>query len=152
MKIQLKFTLIGLGIFVMIGIIGAAIEDSGPKSSGSSKSDEPSGATSSNNPPKTYVKLLEFSGNGKKKSIVFELNGNHARFKYKYKSEGSGMGFFSVYVTPDGEDVMETGGIPEVMSTADHEQSESTIQKTAGKYYLDVNAIGNWSIVVEEEQ
>ncbi|HVU57191.1 MAG TPA: hypothetical protein VHD83_19150 [Puia sp.] len=152
MKKPLKFTLIGLGIFIMIGIIGAAIDGSHPKTGSSSNSDASGASTSSNTPQRSYVKLLEFSGNGKKKSIVFELHGNHARFKYKYKSEGSGMGFFSVYVTPDGEDVMETGGIPEVMSTADHEQSESAIQRSAGKYYLDVNAAGSWSIVVEEEQ
>jgi len=42
--------------------------------------------------------------------------------------------------------------IPEVMSTVDHEESESAIQKSSGKYYLNVNASGKWSVVVEEEQ
>ena len=152
MKKALKFILIGLGVFFLLGIIGAVI--GGSDSSNTGKTDEPSSlnrSTSSGN-SKSYIKLLEFSGNGRKKSSVFELQGNHARLRYKYKSEASGMGLFSVYVLSDGQDLMESGGFPEVMSSADHEASESAIQKSAGKYYLDVNATGNWSIVVEEEQ
>ena len=154
MKKALKFTLIVLGVFFVLGIIGAAIGGFDSKTSNTIKRDEPSSSTSSNSSghSKSYVKLLEFSGNGKKKSPIFELHGNPARFRYKYNSEAAGMGLFSVYITHNGEDVMESGGIPEVLSSADHEDSESAIQKSAGKYYLDVNATGNWSIVVEEEQ
>ena len=101
---------------------------------------------------KSYVKVFEFKGNGKKKSSVFELHGGHARLKYNYNSENDIAGIFSVYVTPDGEDVMETGGVPEIMVTSLKEKDESAIQKSAGKYYLDVNAEGKWSITVEEEQ
>jgi len=154
MKKALKFILIGLGAFFLLGIIGAVIGGSGSHIPTTRQSGEPGSAISANSSgnSKSYVRLLEFSGNGGKKSAVFELHGNHARLRYKYKSEAAGMGLFSVYILPDGEDIMQTGGIPEVMSSADHDTSESAIQKSAGKYYLDVNATGNWSIVVEEEQ
>jgi len=147
MKKALKFTLIGLGILFVLGIIGAALGGSDPNTNNIPKTGEPS----SNN-TKSYVRVFEFSGNGTKKSSIFELHGNHARLRYKYRSGEAGMGVFSVFIAPDGEDLMKTGGVPEVMSTADHEDSESAIQKSAGKYYLDVNATGNWSIIVEEEQ
>lgn len=145
----LKFVLMGLGGLFLLGIIGAVISGSNSKTHGASQSNE---TTAGSGTPKSYVKLLEFSGNGSKKSSVFELHGNHARLRYKCKSESAGMGLFSVYILPDGEDLMETGGVPEVMSQADHEESESAIHKSAGKYYLDVNAVGKWNIVVEEEQ
>ena len=151
MKKALKFILIGLGAFFLLGIIGAVIGGSDPNTRNILKTGEPSSSPNSSN-SKSYVKLLEFSGNGRKKSSIFELHGNHARLRYKYKSGTDGMGLFSVYIVPDGEDIMKEGGIPEVMSSADHEESESAIQKSAGKYYLDVNATGSWSIVVEEEQ
>lgn len=154
MKKALKFTLLGLGILFVLGIIGAALGGSDPKTNNIPKTGESSsspGSNSSNN-TRSYVKLLEFSGNGRKKSSLFELHGNHARLRYKYRSGEAGMGLFSIYIVPDGEDIMKEGGIPEVMSTVDHEESESAIQASAGKYYLDVNATGNWSIIVEEEQ
>jgi hypothetical protein len=151
MKKALKFILIGFGILFVIGMIGAALGGGDAKTSNTPKTDEPSSPPPTNS-TRSYVKLLEFSGNGTKKSSVFELHGNHARLRYKYKSEDAGMGLFSVYIIPDGDDIMVSGGIPEVMSSADHEESESAIQKSSGKYYLDVNATGKWSIVVEEEQ
>jgi hypothetical protein len=154
MKKALKFTLIGLGVLFVLGIIGAALGGSDPNTNNILKTGESSSSSGSNSSgnAKSYVRLLEFSGNGTKKSSIFELHGNHARLRYKYKSGEAGMGVFSVFIAPDGEDLMKTGGVPEVMSTADHEESESAIQKSAGKYYLDVNATGNWSIIVEEEQ
>ena len=100
---------------------------------------------------KKWTSVYTFNGNGMKKSPTFELTGGEAKIKYKYKAPGGlGMGIFSVYVVNEGEDVMKTGGIPEVMSQAENEESESTIQKSAGKYYLNVNASGNWSVTVEE--
>lgn len=100
---------------------------------------------------KEWTKVYSFSGNGMKKSALFELTGNEARLKYSYKAPGGlGMGMFAVYVVDEGEDIMETGGIPEVMSQAENEASESTLQKSAGMYYLNVNASGNWTVTVEE--
>ena len=150
MKKALKFILIGFGILFVLGMIGAALGGGSSETRKNATTDEAGAPTSG--AARFYVKLLEFSGNGTKKSAVFELHGNHARLRYRYKSEDAGMGLFSVYIVPDGEDITVSGGIPEVMSTANHEESESAIQKSSGKYYLDVNATGKWSIVVEEEQ
>jgi len=85
-----------------------------------------------------------------KKSEFFHLNGNDAKIIYKYNSENSTIGAFSVYVVKKGVDIMEKGGIPEVMTTSNKEQSESTIQKSAGDYYLNVNGVGNWEVEVQE--
>jgi hypothetical protein len=154
MKKALKFTLISLGALFLLAIIGVAIGGSDSNTNNTRKTRESSSSTSSpsSGNSKSYVKLLEFSGNGTKKSSIFELHGNHARLRYKYKSGEAGIGVFSVFIVPDGVDLTESGGIPEVISSADHEESESAIQKSAGKYYLSVDAAGSWSIVVEEEQ
>ena len=44
------------------------------------------------------------------------------------------------------------GGVPEVMTQAESEESESSIQKGAGRYYLNVNVSGSWTVTVEEEK
>lgn len=107
--------------------------------------------TSETQEEKKWTKVYAFSGNGMKKSPSFELTGNEARIKYSYKADGGmGMGMFAVYVVDDGDDIMKTGGVPEVMSQAENEESESTIQKSKGRYYLNVNASGSWTVTVEE--
>jgi len=86
-----------------------------------------------------------------KKSPTFELTGGEARLKYKYESgNGMGMGMFAAYVVDEGKDIMKQGGIPEVMTSAESEESESSIQKSAGRYYLNINATGKWTVIVEE--
>ena len=61
-----------------------------------------------------------------------------------------GMGMFAAYVVDEGKDIMKQGGIPEVMTSAENEESESSIQKSAARYYLNINATGNWTVTVEE--
>jgi hypothetical protein len=86
-----------------------------------------------------------------KKSPVFKLNGNEARIKYKYQStDGVSMGMFAAFVVDEGLDIMKDGGIPEVMTQSESEESETSIQKNAGNYYLNVNASGNWTVIVEQ--
>ena len=100
-----------------------------------------------------WVEVYTFKGNGMKKSSVFELMGSEARLKYKYKGEGGvGMGMFAVYVVDEGKDIMKTGGFPDVMTQAESEESEGAIQKNAGRYYLNVNAVGNWTVTVQERR
>lgn len=102
---------------------------------------------------KQWTVVYEFKGSGMKKSPVFELTGNNARLKYKYQGpSGIGMGMFAVYVVDEGKDIMKEGGFPEVMTQSESEESESSIQKSAGRYYLNVNASGNWTVIVEEEK
>lgn len=100
---------------------------------------------------KTWQPVYTFKGNGMKKSPTFELTGIEARLKYKYNSDnGMGMGIFAAYVVDEGKDIMKQGGIPEVMTSAENEESESSIQKSAGRYYLNINATGYWTVTVEE--
>jgi hypothetical protein len=144
-----KKILIGVGILIAIGVI--ANLGKGKDADASTSSSDPtsgSGSTESNK-SKQWTSIFTFKGNGIKKSANFHLTGGKARIKYIYKTD---MGLFSVYVMPEGEDIMKEGGIPEIMIEKS-ESSETYITKDAGNYYLSVNSSGgDWSIVVEEEQ
>ncbi|WP_295811759.1 hypothetical protein [uncultured Apibacter sp.] len=98
-----------------------------------------------------YKDIFVFKGNGKKKSEVFHLSGNEAKFVYKY-SPGSETEIFTVYVVDKGVDILDKGEIPEIMAANKKEESESIIYKSEGDYYLDVNAVGDWEIIVQEKQ
>jgi len=100
---------------------------------------------------KQWTEVYTFKGNGMKKSPTFELTGGEAKLKYKYESQdGIGVGMFAAYVVDEGKDIMKQGGIPEVMTSEEKEESESSIQKSAGRYYLYINATGKWTVTVEE--
>jgi hypothetical protein len=136
--------IVGVIIFLIIIANLSGSKDSSAPASTSTTSTETAKA-------KQWTVVYEFKGNGMKKSPVFELTGGDARIKYSYKApDGLGMGVFAVYVVDEGEDIIKTGGIPEVMTQAENENSESAIQKSAGRYYLNVNASGNWVVSVEE--
>lgn len=100
-------------------------------------------------PKARWIEVYTFKGNGLKKSSTFELSGGEAKIKYKFKSF-LGLGMFAVYVVNDGTDIMTVGGIPELMTSAEQEESESSIQKRAGRYYLNVNGAGDWIVTIEE--
>lgn len=144
-----KTWVIILGVIILLVIIVNIT------SKNNSDKTTPSSSTETANPvkEKQWTEVYTFKGNGMKKSPVFELTGGDAKLKYKYKAPGGiGMGIFSVYVLNEGEDVMKTGGFPEVMTQAENEESESAIQKSSGQYYLYVNASGNWTVTVEEKK
>lgn len=143
-----KKILIGIGILIVIGIIA----NSGKDKDTTTTTHSTSGTSSSSEPVKAkqWTEVFTFKGNGMKKSASFTLSGGKARVKYKYTT--GDMGIFSFYVVPEGEDVMKTGGIPDVM-IQQAETSETYITKDAGNYYLNVNSSGgNWTITVEEEK
>ena len=136
-----------IAVTILIAIIVIANIGDKTEKSTSTTSTTPTESTKE----KQWTTVYTFKGNGMKKSPVFELTGGDAKIKYSYKAPGGlGMGIFSVYVVDEGEDVMKTGGIPEIMTQAENEESESAIQKSAGRYYLNVNASGNWVVTVEE--
>lgn len=143
-----------IGVTAIIALIVIAnIGDKEDKSQSASNSTTTESTTTTTEPTKEkqWETVYTFKGNGMKKSPVFELTGGDARLKYSYKAPGGlGMGMFSVYVVDEGDDIMKTGGIPEVMTQAENEDSESAIQKGSGRYYLNVNASGNWVVTVEE--
>ena len=60
------------------------------------------------------------------------------------------MEMFAVYVVDEGKEIMKQGGIPEVMTSAENESSDSALHKSRGKYYLDINVTGKWTVTVEE--
>lgn len=95
--------------------------------------------------------IYSFSGNGMKKSPVFELTGANARIRYNYSSQSDlGLGMFAAYVVEEGNELIRNGGVPEVMSSAAEESSESALHKEKGRYYLEINATGSWTVSVEE--
>ena len=141
-------------VFIFVGL-GGLIYNFSKVSDRLSDSSKTNGSTPQtlNPPSEHWTEVYTFKGNGLKKSPVFELTGSDARLKYKYKGQGGvGMGMFAVYVVNEGQDIMKTGGFPEVMTQAESEESESTIQKGSGRYYLNVNAVGSWTVTVEEKK
>ena len=145
-----KYTQWILGItFVVVGFAGLAYRYSELSNRADAFSIDPS--TSKQLKSKHWTEVYKFKGNGMKKSPVFELTGGDARLKYKYQSQtGVGLGLFAVYVVDEGKDVVKTGGFPEVVTQMESEESESTIQNGSGRFYLYVNAVGSWTITVEE--
>ncbi len=99
--------------------------------------------------PTKYVTVLTIKGNGTKNSASFHLNGNDAKLIYKYNTDGN-IGVFGIYILNKGDDIMKTGGIPEVTANKTRVSDESSLQKAAGDYYLHVNAYGEWKVTVEE--
>lgn len=148
---------IGVTALILILVIANIASKTGKKDAATASTTAETSSTSSPaaaaEPAKKaeWTEVYTFKGNGMKKSPVFHLNGNEARLKYNYKAPGSlGMGVFSAYVMDKGEDLMKTGGIPDVMTQAESEESESSIQKSEGDYYLYINASGSWTVTVEE--
>ncbi|HRY33413.1 MAG TPA: hypothetical protein P5531_10645 [Bacteroidales bacterium] len=142
-----KTWVIIIGVLVLLFILAGLF---GPDNSKQTNSTNKSGAEKSQ---KEWTEVYVFKGNGMKQSPVFELFGGEARLRYSYKgAEGLGVGVFGVYVVNEGDDVMKSGGAPEIMTSAEKEESESYIHKSAGKYYLNVNAQGDWVVIVEEKK
>lgn len=145
-----KKVLIGVGgvlfLLMLIGIF------SDPQKESSTASDVKT--TTPENKSTAWTTVCTIKGNGTKKSAIFELSGNEARIVYKYKSNAgtAGMGTFAVYVVNQGEQILKDGGFPEVMIDKDSESGESALHKDAGKYYLDINAMGDWEVVIEENK
>jgi hypothetical protein len=144
-----KKILIGIAVLFLIGIIANLGHDKDKAiASTEPAGDAPAATTSA--AEKKWTEIFSLKGNGMKKSAGFALGGGKARIKYKYTMEDAGL--FSFYVVPEGEDIMKTGGIPEVM-IQQAGSSVSYITKEKGNYYLNVNSSGgNWVISVEEEQ
>lgn len=99
--------------------------------------------------PKSWVTVIELSGNANKRSDTFSLTGGKTRLSYSV--EGS-MVIAAIYVMDEGRSLESDGGFPEV--TVSEAGSDSTfLTKKAGNYYLDVSsANASWAVRVEEER
>ena len=95
------------------------------------------------------VNVLTIKGNGMRKSKVFHLFGTQAKILFKYTSTIDQIGVFNVFIVRAGENLMKTGGIPEITSSKPYDSGESYIQEPEGEYYVQVMAAGNWSIKIE---
>ena len=82
-----------------------------------------------------------------KKSEVFHLSRNEAKFVTRIRNGN----IYSICIDKR-VDILEKGEIPEIMAANKKEESESIIYKSEGDYYLDVNAVGDWEIIVQEKQ
>jgi len=143
-------------LYVVLGILGISVlsavfsDDNDVTANEKSSSATISGNTGSEQ--HKWVEVITFKGNGRKKSESFHLNGNDAKMVYTYKSESPEIGAFGIYVVDKGVDIMHEGGIPEVMLSKSVTDEESTIQKSSGEYYLDINAAGDWAVKVLQKQ
>ncbi|MNW23845.1 TM2 domain protein [compost metagenome] len=100
----------------------------------------------------TWEEVISLDGKTDKASKVFELTGAEARMTYSFKG-GEDMSLGAIYILTEGTDLMKDGGLPEAM--IDGPVSEETaLHKTAGKYFLDVNAANfdGWTVTIEEKR
>ncbi len=89
---------------------------------------------------KSYVQVFTFSGNGAKKSEPFTIHGK--KFRIKYDCNGS---FCSAWLKkPSNKLSMDL-----IMNTTGSVKDESVFYGS-GEYYIESNAIGTYSMVVED--
>lgn len=153
-----KKVLLGVvGLFVFILIIGAMV---GNDAQSPSATDQPQVADASNQAgpgqqeqaaapvEKTWVVVSQLTGTGEKKGPAFTLTGAEARIRYEL---GGDFPMLGVFVVDAGTDIMQTGGIPEIMESAAG-SGESALHGKRGDYYLNVTGNGKWKVWVEEKR
>lgn len=98
----------------------------------------------------TWQEVVSLKGKADKSSAVFELTGGEVRMSYSFKGSET-MALGSIYVLTEGTDLMKDGGIPELIVDAPG-SDETALHKSAGKYFLDVNAANfdGWTVTIEE--
>lgn len=99
----------------------------------------------------TLNELLVFKGNGDKKSKVFTISGDEVIMYYNFETDSDDVGMFAVYVVPEGENIMETGGFPELTLEGSEKGETNLSHLSDGNYYLNVvSANGAWGVAVVE--
>lgn len=100
----------------------------------------------------SWQEIITLDGKTDKSSRVFELTGAEARMTYSFKG-GEDMSLGAIYLLSEGTDLTKDGGIPEVMIDGPVKE-ETALHKSAGTYFLDVNAANfdRWSITIEEKR
>lgn len=88
------------------------------------------------------------------KSPVFELTEKPARLVYEYQSDMPDIGgVFAVFVVPEGGSSAQGQGMPQIITSAGQEKSTQPIEfTTAGRYFLEISAMGKWKVTVEQEK
>jgi hypothetical protein len=89
-------------------------------------------------------------GSGPKKGPDFKITSDQARVKYSY-SGGGQAGLFSFYVVPEGVNIMEEGGFPEVMESQGSGADTTELAVGPGTFYLQANTANvTWKLEVQE--
>ncbi|PCC28009.1 hypothetical protein CIK76_14185 [Glutamicibacter sp. BW80] len=98
----------------------------------------------------TWQEVVTMEGGTDKSSSTFELTGAEARMTYSFAG-GEDFAIGAIYVLEEGIVLLEDGGLPEVMLDGPAED-ETALHKSAGTYYLDVNAanFSGWTVTIEE--
>lgn len=99
-----------------------------------------------------WVEVIKFQGYGKKTSKPFALGDGEKKVRYAFQSNNNMMGMFAFYVVPKGTNLMEKGGVPEVMISKTEAEDESYLNKDAGEYQIITNCTGKFGIQVLEKK
>lgn len=147
-KIQHFASALALGLFIFIAF-GSVDDEKNDNNSTTNSSEQNSTSSEDTDNQKEWTELVQFKGNGNKKSDVFTYSGGKARMRYNFKA--GDMGMFATYVVKEGQDIMREGGFPEVMIQAGEEGESNLSHLNKGNYYLNVSsANGNWVVIIEE--
>lgn len=95
---------------------------------------------------KTYQEVFRFEGKDAKKSESFSINGS--QFKIKYECKGSLCQAWVKKSEPQSD--IDKYYSQLIMNSAGDSSSETYFYDGAGKYYIDCNSLGTYTMVVED--
>lgn len=143
-----KWVVTGVLAFFVIAVYNA---DPADATSNESTEVQEKQETKLSEAPKKPNELVLIKGNGDKKSKVFTISGDEVTMFYNFESDED-MGMLAVYVVPEGENVMETGGFPELTLQGSEKGETNLSHLSDGNYYLNiVSANGSWGLAVVEK-
>lgn len=98
-----------------------------------------------------WVTVAEISGSADQQSDTIVLSGGKVRITYTFEdSTGYGTIVGAIYLLDEGVDIMEDGGIPDVMVT-EAGSGDTILRKGEGEYYLRISAANtSYTVTVEE--
>lgn len=152
MKKTTKYFLYAAGVIILIGIISVAVKDNKQASTTTTAAKPVETATTTEPKKDEWKQVIEFNSNGTKNSETIHLNGGELKIVYDYNSGIEGVGVFGVYIMSKGTDINTDGGLPDIMSSEAKDAGESALTKSAGDYYIHVNAQGKYKIKLLEKQ
>jgi hypothetical protein len=111
--------------------------------------------TVSQTPPKAkarWVTLEHFSGKDIKNTDDFVIKEPKWRIRWELKSRPDNLNIFQVYVYTFGRDGKPTPALPNFVAAnvTQGTDSDSSVMRGAGKYYLQINTMQEYELWVEE--
>lgn len=149
---KLKFSLSGglklVLVIVLLGVIGATMSFDSQKEALDvleEVTQQPPAMpqdSAGEDVPKSYQKVFTFSGNGAKKSEPFAIQGD--RFKIAYDCGGDpDFTLCQAFVYKVGSSLPQI-----VMNSTEAIKDETVIYRGHGEYYIDMNALGSYTMTV----